>query len=118
VNGYRLNDERDIVRFVEAQPAMMRFLRTVEALRVPDAWVGAGFVRNAIWDALTHTSEHHASNDIDVVFFDRVDTSAERDRSLEAALRLSTPDARWSVKTKPACTSATATPPTRTPPTP
>lgn len=98
MSGYRLNDEQDIVRFIEAQPAMMRVLQAAEALALPDAWIGAGFVRNAVWDALAGTPGNHCSGDIDLVFFDPADTSAERDRSLETALRLSCPDALWSVK--------------------
>ena len=44
--------EFDIAAFIAAQPAMMDLLRAVEALNLPDGWIGAGFVRNPVWDAL------------------------------------------------------------------
>jgi uncharacterized protein len=42
----------DICRFIERQPEMMQVLGVTEALGLPDCWVGAGFVRNPVWDAL------------------------------------------------------------------
>jgi hypothetical protein len=48
----RLKSESDIAAFIARQPPMMRVLRAVAAQRLPDGWVGAGFIRNAVWDAL------------------------------------------------------------------
>ena len=87
----------DIVQFIERQPDMMRLLDVTESLALPDCWIGAGFVRNAVWDAM-HGKPAVARNDVDVVYFDPADTSAARDAAIEATLREAHPQAQWDVK--------------------
>ena len=89
----------EIGAFVERQADMMRLLRAVNDLALPDCWIGAGFIRNAVWDAL-HGREPNCAllNDVDVVFFDRVDASAARDEAIEAKLTAQCPKMPWSVR--------------------
>ena len=42
----------EIADFLERQPQIISVLRLVEALAIEDCWIGAGFIRNAIWDHL------------------------------------------------------------------
>ena len=75
----------------------MRLLHAVESLRLPDCWIGAGFVRAAVWD---HSHGRHMSafdGDVDVVWFDRA-RSVEIDRATETELAAKEPSFRWSVK--------------------
>jgi uncharacterized protein len=88
---------RDIAEFIERQPDMMRVLKAVEVLGLPDCWVGAGFVRNAVWDAVIGATPRRL-NDVDVVFFDAQDRRRERESAVEAALLHSCPGPQWSVK--------------------
>ena len=74
----------------------MDALRTVAQLELPDAWIAAGFVRNAAWDALH--GRVTPLNDIDVVYFDSHETTAARDLELETRLRTRRPGMPWSVK--------------------
>lgn len=76
---------------------MLALLDAVAALGLPDCWIGAGFVRNAVWDAL-HGRVPGPCSDIDVVWFDPVDARAERDAAIAAGLRAAHPDAPWDVK--------------------
>ncbi len=89
----------DIAAFIEARADMLALLRHVESLALPDGWIGAGFVRNAVWDVL-HGREIDASqlNDIDVIFFDPADVGKEREAGLEQRLRALAPGFAWSVK--------------------
>jgi hypothetical protein len=58
------------------------------------AWIGAGFVRNAVWDALSGaTPEVAALADLDVLHLDPTST----DPVFEASLRGARPGLRWSV---------------------
>ncbi|HEY0525613.1 MAG TPA: nucleotidyltransferase family protein [Stellaceae bacterium] len=79
---------------------MMRLLAAVERLRLPDAWIGAGFVRNAVWDALHGRRIDCTSlGDVDVVFFDPADARPEREAVIEAELWAACPDAPpWSAR--------------------
>lgn len=92
-----MNTVDDVIRFVERQPDMMRLLALVEGLGLPDCWIGGGFLRNAVWDAL-HPVSHRRSGDVDVVWFDHSETRAERDAEIEGVLRAMRPDVCWDVK--------------------
>ncbi|MGX9962531.1 nucleotidyltransferase family protein [Roseomonas sp. F4] len=58
------------------------------------AWIGAGFVRNAVWDALSgRAPDVTALADLDVVHLD----GTAPDTAFEAALRVARPALNWSV---------------------
>jgi uncharacterized protein len=72
-------------------------LLTVRDLGLASWCIGAGAVRNLVWDELhgVHTPSFLA--DVDVAFFDAEDISAERDAALQAALVRARPDMPWEV---------------------
>jgi hypothetical protein len=94
----RLETARDIIGLVAGEPMMMGMLRAVEALDLPDGWIGAGLVRNAVWDALHGRPWSRSHADVDAVYFDRRDSAPGRDARIEAQLRTVLPGVRWSVK--------------------
>ena len=69
----------------------------VRVLDLPDCWVAAGFVRDAVWDHL-HGYAPQLTGDVDVIWFDRAQASADIDRGLERQLLAADPSIRWSVK--------------------
>lgn len=76
----------------------MSLLRHVAALDFEDCWIGAGLIRNAIWDHLHGMPvEPVPGSDIDVVYYDAAETSPTRDRAIEQRLFKELPDAPWSV---------------------
>jgi uncharacterized protein len=87
-----------IINILRATPKLIEKLALVGDLRLPDAWIGAGVIRNAVWDAVSGAATPQPSADIDVVFFDPRDATRERDRTLEVALLTKSPGLRWSVK--------------------
>ena len=92
-----MKTEEDIVDFIAHQPRMMRLLGIVDALSLPDCWIGAGFVRNAVWDAL-HGNVAGATGDVDVAWFDPASAEPARDAAIEARLCEAEPHVRWDVK--------------------
>lgn len=70
-------------------------LRCLEVLRdvAPHAWIGAGFVRAAVFDALCGVTTE--LGDIDVIYFG--DGSRQTEAIIEAALAQRVPEAPWSV---------------------
>lgn len=76
----------------------LRLLGQVRALNLPDCWIGAGFVRNAVWDALHGRAPAAPAGDVDVIWFDPSHCSAAADRALEAQLGAGEPAVLWSVK--------------------
>ena len=59
----------------------MRALSAVRALALPDCWIGAGFVRAAVWDRLHGFTTATPLDDVDVIYFDPAETT----REIEAA---------------------------------
>lgn len=88
----------DIAAFLRGQSRIMSLLRPVAALGIADCWVGAGLVRNAIWDHLHGIpTEPMAESDVDVVYCDHSDASLERDLAIERRLFDESSDIPWSV---------------------
>jgi hypothetical protein len=89
----------DIADFITHNPRMMRCLAVLAAHGPAGAWIGAGFVRNAVWDHLSgQDTEALPLADLDVVFHDSVNATAEQDAAFEVALRIAAPDLPWSVR--------------------
>ncbi|ASG23418.1 nucleotidyltransferase family protein [Nitrospirillum viridazoti] len=82
----------------------MGLLAHVRTLDLPDCWIGAGFVRNAVWDqlhrqqAVPETAGEAPDSDVDVVWFDAACPSIAVDRDLTDRLLALAPDVPWSVK--------------------
>jgi hypothetical protein len=88
----------DVAGFLAATPALRAPLQAVAALGLPDGWIGAGFIRNAVWDALSGLPNGcNPPGDIDVVWFDAGRADSALDRALEARLGASLPGLPWSV---------------------
>lgn len=77
---------------------MMQRLEAIQTFGIEDAWIGAGFIRNRVWDYFHDLSPDNHLNDIDVIFFNSDDISPEKDREMEAILFATYPDDNWSVK--------------------
>ncbi|MGV7206645.1 nucleotidyltransferase family protein [Oxalobacteraceae bacterium A2-2] len=73
----------------------MALLAEVRALGLSSWCIGAGAVRNLVWDRL-HGVDATSSDDIDVVYFDAAG-GPERDAELAALLRSRRPGVQWDV---------------------
>jgi hypothetical protein len=89
---------RALIALIEGDADRMRLLRCVSALGLPDSWIGAGFVRSAVWDQLHGRGMAAPPGDIDVVWFDRRHEAPAADRRIEGYLKLLEPYEDWSVK--------------------
>ena len=73
----------------------MAILQTVRRCNPPDWLVGAGIIRNLVWDHLHGYDRLTPPRDIDVVFFDPDDLSPERDAMVTAQLITLMPTVEW-----------------------
>jgi hypothetical protein len=76
----------------------MRVLALVSSLSLPDCWIGAGFVRNAVWDHLHGYQPSQPAGDVDVIWFDPHRAQPTEDEELERRLTAWHPGVSWSVK--------------------
>ncbi|MHA1524168.1 MAG: nucleotidyltransferase family protein [Alphaproteobacteria bacterium] len=81
-----------------SSPWHLETLRTVQDLELDDWAIGAGFVRNAVWDRLHGFAVPTPLCDIDVLFFDPSHTDPAWEKHLEATLGDALGHRPWSVR--------------------
>ena len=86
-----------LIEIVAATPWLMRALRAVYSVGPAGACIGAGAVRNTVWDSLHGYTESASSGDVDVVYFERGDTSPQADAAHERRLAGFEPGLQWEV---------------------
>lgn len=87
----------DILALFAADSSRLHLLRVLREVGPEGAWIGAGFVRNAVWDHLHGYGEATPLADIDVLHFAPRALDPQADADFEAALRRRC-EAPWSVK--------------------
>nr|WP_298934286.1 nucleotidyltransferase family protein [uncultured Ramlibacter sp.] len=75
----------------------MTALRAVQGMRVEEWCIGAGAVRNLVWDHLHAYSVPSKLPDVDVAHFNAQDLSLETDEVLQARLSACCPHIPWEV---------------------
>ncbi|GAA4238533.1 nucleotidyltransferase family protein [Postechiella marina] len=89
--------ENKLIEIIESDLWMTNILKTVRDLNLNDCWIGAGFVRNKIWDK-KHGKDRTELNDIDVIYFDKLNPSKKYDLQIENKLKNINSNLNWSVK--------------------
>jgi uncharacterized protein len=75
-----------LLTLLRAEPWLMRALAVVAASDLPDAWIGAGVLRDVAWGQQHGGFNPAEVNDIDVAFFDPDSLSRDRDLQAQEAL--------------------------------
>jgi hypothetical protein len=83
---------RDLAR---ATPWFWAILEAARACNPPDWWVGAGVIRNLVWDHLHGYQSPTPLADVDVIFFDATDLSPARDQAVQDQLIKRLPGVNW-----------------------
>ena len=86
-----------LLAIVRGDAWFMRALAAVRELALPDGCIGAGAVRNLVWDAVHEKASPSAVSDVDVAYFDPADASAQRDADLQRRLTMLCPGVPWEV---------------------
>jgi len=87
----------ELIRIAVNTAWFSRVLKAVAALGLPSWCVGAGAVRNLVWDHLHGCHEPSRLADIDVAYFDPDDLSAEREADWQHRLQSAEPQYPWEV---------------------
>jgi hypothetical protein len=91
-----LSDELEGI--VRGSGWFMEVLGAARACGAPDWWVGAGALRDLVWDGLHGGFDPARVKDVDLAFFDPSDLSHERDVTVEQDLTARLPSVRWDAK--------------------
>ncbi|GHA27115.1 hypothetical protein GCM10007989_23680 [Devosia pacifica] len=71
---------------IRAQPVLMRILKGMRRLDLPDPLLVSGAIYNCVWNVLTERAPLHGVKDVDVAYFDDTDLSYDaEDRVIRAA---------------------------------
>lgn len=93
----RLRTEADVVDLIASDPEAMAVLRAAAGLGLPDWWIGAGFLRNRVWNAITgHPAE--PDRDVDVAYFDPADLDPATETAVEARAATILPGRPWEIR--------------------
>ncbi|WP_233880610.1 nucleotidyltransferase family protein [Virgibacillus halodenitrificans] len=93
-----LKSKEDIVHLLKSDREVMEILKAVKALKLPDWWVCAGYIRAKIWDALSGYDEPTRTADVDVIYFNPNQLDEQIEKQLEEKLISLMPHIPWSVK--------------------
>jgi uncharacterized protein len=93
-----LQNEQDIIRLIEEDEWMMKILKTVKMLDLPDWWVCAGFIRSKIWDTLHGFETRTPLPDVDVIYYNSSNLDEKEEKGFEKQLFDLAPGIGWSVK--------------------
>lgn len=74
-----------IHRLLRTNPDLVRLLDA--GITLPDAWLVAGALNQTIWNHLHNFPPAHGIHDIDLIYHDPADLSAESEAAIEADLR-------------------------------
>lgn len=89
-----MDNTSTIQAVISGDPVRWRLLKLVHDLNLADCWIGAGFVRNAVWDHLHGRDSSPLLTNVDVIWFDAGHCTSAGDRGLEVALRKMEPASR------------------------
>ena len=89
--------ENQIKDWIKDELERMEALQAASPLHLNDWCIGAGFVRNLVWDKLHKKESLAPLNDVDLIYYDPTNPSEESDKLFERHLNsiLALP---WSVK--------------------
>ena len=94
-----MKTEKDILSFLENQPVIFPLLEMVSKLEIENCWIGAGLIRNAVWDHLHQFPiALHPASDIDVIYFDPNELDPQIEKQIKSRLSKMAPGLPWSVR--------------------
>ncbi len=89
--------EVELTSLVRGAPWLLRALHAVRALGLPEWCIGAGAVRNLVWDAQHGFAAPSHLPDVDVAYFDPAHLDTQRDAAFERELSRVMPGTAWDV---------------------
>ena len=87
-----------LVDIIESDLWLMDLLRLVSDIEPQRCYIGAGAVRDVVWDRMSGIEVHDGVKDIDVVYFDARWIEGDLDAELEQGLAQQRADIQWDVK--------------------
>jgi len=85
--------ETRLIEIIKGDSYIVQGLKVVASMQLSDSWIGAGFIRNKVWDYFHGIRTNN--NDVDVIYFER---NKNDEKEYELRLKKIAPEYNWSVK--------------------
>lgn len=92
-----MRSEDDITVLLRRDAWRMDVLHAAERLALPDWWIGAGFLRNLVWNTI-EGKPSETTRDVDLVYFDSSRTQPEYDWEFDSQMNREFPFADWEIR--------------------
>jgi ribosomal protein S18 acetylase RimI-like enzyme len=86
-----------LIELVRSSSMLMRAMHAARVIDPPDWLIGAGAIRDLVWDHLHGFDGTRGPKDVDLVFFDPGSLGSDREQSILEALQALEPDIPWDV---------------------
>ncbi|MFC5405841.1 nucleotidyltransferase family protein [Cohnella soli] len=87
-----------LIQILSGHRFLLRDLKAVQRLQLPEWCIAAGYVRNFVWDFLHAKIDETPLNDVDVLYYDLNDLSETTEKDYEKLLKQEIDKYNWSVK--------------------
>ncbi len=87
--------ESQLKQLIFESSMISNILQAARTVDLPNWYIGAGLLRNLVWDHLHQYDKPSPLNDVDVAFFDANDLSRERDKKANEQLTAVLPNIEW-----------------------
>jgi hypothetical protein len=89
--------ESRLIKVISSSSVLMRALRAARTVDPPDWLIGAGVIRDRVWNHLHGLAQSGPSKDVDLVFFDPVGLESQHESKVQMAVTAEAPDFAWDV---------------------
>ena len=80
--------EQEILELIQNDSWMISIIQNARSLNLPDWMIGAGFVRNRVWDYLHgYKNKEVPTADIDLIYFDQNNIDEKADMRLSKKMK-------------------------------
>jgi hypothetical protein len=86
-----------LIALIYSSSVLMRALRAARTVGPPDWVIGAGVIRDRVWDHLHGCTQPSPSKEVDLAFFDPCSLGSDRERSVQREVTARAPDISWDV---------------------
>ncbi|MFJ3486501.1 nucleotidyltransferase family protein [Pseudomonas sp. NPDC090202] len=88
--------EDQLKAIVASNPQVMGWLRDAQQLNLNEWCIGAGLIRNLVWDTLQGNS-FQPPDDIDLIYFESLNKTKDRQAELAEKISRLSPNIKWDV---------------------
>jgi len=92
-----ISSQQELSTIIEQDEWMISVLRAAEELGLNDWWIGAGFLRNKVWDYI-EGNDSKPTRDVDLVYFNSEDVTPETDWAYDKKMKLEHSYAEWEIR--------------------